>query len=213
MAPTRGKSRWPRRDSTEAKVIVHPDGSLCLERQRQECEEARILGRCAGSAAGIHQGELEHGSDRGMEWEALKIVVRGVSIGKVYGIQRKLEGELSQQEGELLQSREGDSAVNEPGLLEVHRWLEVAWNRLDNLVRRDYRQWVHWKGGRSGRMLQWLLKRERPSPVILSLRGPAGDMTLGQERVNSLLRDHLRGVYASPLRVDDSQGDGYLASL
>ncbi|KAJ1157954.1 hypothetical protein NDU88_010650 [Pleurodeles waltl] len=53
-------------------------------------------------------------------------------------------------------------------------------------------------------MLAWLLKRERPPPVILSLCRPAGDMILGQERVNSLLRDYLRGVCASLLYVDDT---------
>ncbi|KAJ1157953.1 hypothetical protein NDU88_010649 [Pleurodeles waltl] len=51
---------------------------------------------------------------RGMECEAIKIVVRGVSIGKVYGIRRKLEEKFTQQEGALgvLQIREGDVPIS-----------------------------------------------------------------------------------------------------
>ncbi|KAJ1081729.1 hypothetical protein NDU88_001906 [Pleurodeles waltl] len=62
-------------------------------------------------------------------------------------------------------------------------------------------------------MLAWLLRCERPLPVILSLCGPVGDMIMGQERVSYLLLDHLRGVYASPLHVDDTLVDGFLAGL
>ncbi|KAJ1117669.1 hypothetical protein NDU88_005866 [Pleurodeles waltl] len=146
---------------------------------------------------------------RGMEWKALKVVVRGVSTVKVYGVRRKLEEELTQQEGalELLQSREGDGAVDAPGLLEVHKRIEVVWNRLDNLVHRDYRDYrqrLHREGDQLGWMLAWLLNHERPTPVVLFLCGPAGDMIVGLEWINCLLHDHLRGVHVSPLRVDDT---------
>ncbi|KAJ1148834.1 hypothetical protein NDU88_001660 [Pleurodeles waltl] len=59
---------------------------------------------------------------------------------------------LTQQEGAvaLLQSREEDGAVDEAGLLEVHRRIEVTWNRVDNLVRKDHRQRLHLEGKRSG---------------------------------------------------------------
>ncbi|KAJ1193841.1 hypothetical protein NDU88_003137 [Pleurodeles waltl] len=57
-------------------------------------------------------------------------------------------------------------------------------------------------------MLAWLLKRERHPPLILSLCGPAIWTVMGQFSACV----HLRGVYASPMCVDDSQVDGYLAS-
>ncbi|KAJ1137522.1 hypothetical protein NDU88_003920 [Pleurodeles waltl] len=164
---------------------------------------------------GYIRENLNMAQTRRIEREALKVVVKGVSIGKVYGIRRRLEGELEQQEGALplLQSQEGDGAVDEAGLLEVHKRIEVEWNKLDNLVQKDYRHWLHREGDCSGRMLVWLLKCERPPLLMLSLGGPAGDMILGQVRVNSLLRDHLRVVDASPVRVDGSQMDGYLVTL
>ncbi|KAJ1198477.1 hypothetical protein NDU88_002318 [Pleurodeles waltl] len=34
----------------------------------------------------------------GLEWEALKVVIRGESIAKIYGIRKKLDQELAQQE-------------------------------------------------------------------------------------------------------------------
>ncbi|KAJ1142732.1 hypothetical protein NDU88_009045 [Pleurodeles waltl] len=59
-------------------------------------------------------------------------------------------------------------------------------------------------------MLTWLLKCEQ---LILSVCGPAGDMILGQTRVNLLLQDHLKGVYTLPVCADSSLVDEYLARL
>ncbi|KAJ1144879.1 hypothetical protein NDU88_011173, partial [Pleurodeles waltl] len=38
---------------------------------------------------------------RGAEWGALKVVVRGASLSKTYGIRKKLEEELGMAEGQL----------------------------------------------------------------------------------------------------------------
>ncbi|KAJ1116364.1 hypothetical protein NDU88_004579 [Pleurodeles waltl] len=35
---------------------------------------------------------------RGLEWEALKVVIRGESLSKTYGIRKRLDRELTQQE-------------------------------------------------------------------------------------------------------------------
>ncbi|KAJ1152866.1 hypothetical protein NDU88_005640 [Pleurodeles waltl] len=149
----------------------------------------------------------------GVEWEALKVVMRGVSLGKAYGIRKKLEQELMHQEEALtmLQNQGGEGANDEVGLLEVHRWIEIIRKRLDSYVRKDYRQQLHREGDRPGRKLAWLLKCERPLPSFLSLCGLTGGMILGQTWVNLLLQDHLRGVYASPVRADCSLVDKYLA--
>ncbi|KAJ1085090.1 hypothetical protein NDU88_005223 [Pleurodeles waltl] len=53
-------------------------------------------------------------------------------------------------------------------------------------------------GDRSGRMLAWLLQRERPIPIIQMPRVSSGEKMLGQLRVNSHLREHLRNIYATP---------------
>ncbi|KAJ1169680.1 hypothetical protein NDU88_001571 [Pleurodeles waltl] len=50
-------------------------------------------------------------------------------------------------------------------------------------------------------MLAWLLRQERPVPIIQMLRGPSGEKILGQLRVNSHLREHLRAIYATPCGV------------
>ena len=54
-------------------------------------------------------------------------------------------------------------------LLEAHKRGGETCDRLDGLVRTEYRQQFHREGDRSGRMLAWLLKRERPMPLITSL--------------------------------------------
>ncbi|KAJ1112214.1 hypothetical protein NDU88_000482 [Pleurodeles waltl] len=132
---------------------------------------------------------------RVVEWEALKVVIRGKSIGKTYGIRKKLEQELMQQEDalSLLQSQEQDGATGKAGLLEACGQIEVKWNRLDSYVRKEYRQAA--PGGHVlGHMLAWLLKHERPLPLILSLHRMSGEMILGQKWVNLLLREHLSGA-------------------
>ncbi|KAJ1160854.1 hypothetical protein NDU88_001346 [Pleurodeles waltl] len=51
-------------------------------------------------------------------------------------------------------------------------------NRLDSYVCKDYRQRLHWKGDCLGRMLAWLLKRERPPPIdSVALRADWGHDT------------------------------------
>ncbi|KAJ1109295.1 hypothetical protein NDU88_006657 [Pleurodeles waltl] len=134
----------------------------------------------------------------GIEWEALKVVIRGDSFGKSYGIRKKLERELMQQEDLLatLQSHVGSREVEEAGHREAHRRIEAIWNRQDSYVCKDFRQWLYREGDRSGdrsgRMLAQLFKRKCPSPIILSPRGLTGQRILGQARVNLLLQDHLK---------------------
>ncbi|KAJ1082260.1 hypothetical protein NDU88_002428 [Pleurodeles waltl] len=99
---------------------------------------------------------------RDIEWEALKVAIQGQSLGKSYGIRKKLEQELTKQEGILttLQSREGKSNVDEASHQKAHRRIGVIWNRLDSYVSKDYRQQLHPEGDRWGHMLAWFLKCE-----------------------------------------------------
>ncbi|KAJ1180251.1 hypothetical protein NDU88_005473 [Pleurodeles waltl] len=58
---------------------------------------------------------------RGIEWEALKVVIRGESLCKTYGIRKRLDQELTQQEYILsaLQRQVDNGAVSESDYLEV----------------------------------------------------------------------------------------------
>ncbi|KAJ1170451.1 hypothetical protein NDU88_002328 [Pleurodeles waltl] len=89
---------------------------------------------------------------RGIEWEALKVVIRGKSFGKSYGIREKLEQELTQQEDVLaaLQYGEASGDVSETDCREMHAKIGAIWNRLDSYIRRDYRQRLYHKGDRWG---------------------------------------------------------------
>ncbi|KAJ1209226.1 hypothetical protein NDU88_004604 [Pleurodeles waltl] len=62
-------------------------------------------------------------------------------------------------------------------------------------------------------MLAWILRRQRPIPIIQMLRGSSRERILGQLRVNAHLREHLRVVYASPCRVGLTQIQTYLNGL
>ncbi|KAJ1213710.1 hypothetical protein NDU88_001342 [Pleurodeles waltl] len=58
-------------------------------------------------------------------------------------------------------------------------------------------------------MLAWLLRCERPIPIIQMLCGSSGEKILGQLRVNS----HLRNIYATPCGVGVTRISEYLDGL
>ncbi|KAJ1165450.1 hypothetical protein NDU88_005878 [Pleurodeles waltl] len=136
----------------------------------------------------------------GIEWEALKVVIQGQSLTKTYGIRKKLDQELEQQEDALVvlqhQIDNGDALEAESQV--VRGCIGALWSKLDSYVRKDFRQRLHREGDWSGGLLAWLLRRERPTPLILSLRGPTGDRILGQTCVNAHLQEHLKAICSSP---------------
>ncbi|KAJ1084387.1 hypothetical protein NDU88_004536 [Pleurodeles waltl] len=143
----------------------------------------------------------------GIEWEALKVMIRGESLTKTYGIRKKLELELTQQEDApgALQHQIDNGGTLEAESQVVRACIGALWGRLDSYVRKDFRQRLHREGDRSGRLLAWQLRREHSIPMILSLWGPAGGRILGQTRVNAHLREHLEAIYFSLLCNVSSQ--------
>ncbi|KAJ1166338.1 hypothetical protein NDU88_006742 [Pleurodeles waltl] len=95
----------------------------------------------------------------GIEWEALKVVVRGKSLTKTYNIRKKLDQELAQQEDALntLQCQIDNSVASEAESRVVHGRIGALWSRLDNYVRKDFRQRLYREGDRSGCMVALLL--------------------------------------------------------
>ncbi|KAJ1204053.1 hypothetical protein NDU88_007834 [Pleurodeles waltl] len=88
--------------------------------------------------------------------EALKVVIRGESLSKTYGIRKRLDWKLTQLEDKLaaLQCQVDNGDASKSDCLEVRGRIVDLWDRLDNYVRRNYRQR---EGDSSGRMLAWLL--------------------------------------------------------
>ena len=87
----------------------------------------------------------------------------------------------------MLQRTGGGAERQDPKIVEAHRRVGEVWDRLDRFIRTDYRQRLHREGDRSGRMLDWLLKRERPPTLIVSLRCPDGSMARTQQDINAFL--------------------------
>ncbi|KAJ1118455.1 hypothetical protein NDU88_006646 [Pleurodeles waltl] len=101
----------------------------------------------------------------------------------------------------------------ESACLEARGRIVELWDRLESYVRRNYRQRLYREGDRSGRMLAWLLRQERPVSIIQMLCGPSGELILGQLRVISHLREHLRVIYTAPCSVDVTRIGEYLDGL
>ncbi|KAJ1184759.1 hypothetical protein NDU88_001562 [Pleurodeles waltl] len=89
---------------------------------------------------------------RGIEWEVLKVVIRGESLSKTYGIRKRLDRELTQQEDSLSaiqrQVDNGDGSGSD--CLGVRSGIVDLWGRLDNYVHREYRQRLIQEGDRLG---------------------------------------------------------------
>ncbi|KAJ1103573.1 hypothetical protein NDU88_000994 [Pleurodeles waltl] len=149
------------------------------------------------------------------ECEALKVVIRGESHSKTYGIRKRLDQELTRQEDVLtaLQRQIDNGYTPESACLEVRGRIVELWDRLDSYVPRNYRQQLYQEGDRLGRMLAWLLRRERPVPIIQMLCGPSGELILGQLWVHSHLPEHLLALYTAPCGVDVAQIGEYLDGL
>ncbi|KAJ1197494.1 hypothetical protein NDU88_001351 [Pleurodeles waltl] len=96
---------------------------------------------------------------RGIEWGALKVVIRGESLTKTYGIRKKLDQELAQQEDVLtiLLHQIDNRVASEDKSRVVHGRIGALWSRLDNYVCKDFRQRLYREGDHSGRMLAGLL--------------------------------------------------------
>ncbi|KAJ1186498.1 hypothetical protein NDU88_003279 [Pleurodeles waltl] len=62
-------------------------------------------------------------------------------------------------------------------------------------------------------MWAWLLRQEGPVTIIQMLRGPPGELILGQLWVNSHLREHLCFFYTAPCGVDVTRIGEYLDGL
>ncbi|KAJ1201786.1 hypothetical protein NDU88_005592 [Pleurodeles waltl] len=62
-------------------------------------------------------------------------------------------------------------------------------------------------------MLAWLLRQERPVPIIQLLRSSSGERILGQIMVNAHLHEHLRVIYAAPWSAGETQIQTYLNGL
>ncbi|KAJ1194759.1 hypothetical protein NDU88_004045 [Pleurodeles waltl] len=67
---------------------------------------------------------------RGIEWEALKVVIRGESLSKMYGIRTRLDQELTQQEDVLavLQRQVDNGDASESDCLEVCGRIVDLWD-------------------------------------------------------------------------------------
>ncbi|KAJ1140885.1 hypothetical protein NDU88_007222 [Pleurodeles waltl] len=105
---------------------------------------------------------------RGLEWEGLKVVIRGEILSKTYGTRQRLDWELTHLEEVLatLQHQVDNGEASKADCLEVRCRIVDLCDRLENYVRRNYRQRLFREVDRSGHMLAWLLRRERPVPII-----------------------------------------------
>ncbi|KAJ1152068.1 hypothetical protein NDU88_004846 [Pleurodeles waltl] len=92
-----------------------------------------------GVLNGYFSTNWDTGNALGIEWEALKVVIRGESLSKTCGIRKRLEQELTRQVNVLtaLQRQIDNGDAPESACLEMRGRIVELWDRLDSYVRQS----------------------------------------------------------------------------
>ncbi|KAJ1154959.1 hypothetical protein NDU88_007698 [Pleurodeles waltl] len=108
-------------------------------------------------------------SSRYLEWEALKVEVRGYSIGQTVGIKRTLEQEVIKLEGAIhsWEKKVHKSAQEREEYEQVMKSYSCAEEQLRCHCLQKHLATVQAEEGRSGKMLAWLVKAGGEGTPIL----------------------------------------------
>ncbi|KAJ1182127.1 hypothetical protein NDU88_007322 [Pleurodeles waltl] len=124
-----------------------------------------------------------------------------------------LESDLRETEYSLAtaQQTHPDTVESHETELQIgHRITEIL-NRLGKLNSHEYRQLLHREGDRLGRLLAWLLRRERLLHLIFSLK--RADATRVTTKSGILLTEHLKAVNTKGGNAQIPEIQWYLATL
>ncbi|KAJ1084299.1 hypothetical protein NDU88_004451 [Pleurodeles waltl] len=128
-----------------------------------------------------------------IEWEAFKVVIRGVIIGAVTGVRKTLVSELTQAE-EKLGILEKELIINPTnttalqGLRSEHARLVEKLRKFDHI---RYKEIMHIEGDRAGPLLARLIKEElAPTPILHIRTIQHGDITTQLDINTAVFKDY-----------------------
>lgn len=157
---------------------------------------------------GVTQYFLENegtASSIAVEWDAFKVVVRGLCITNVVGVWKTLLQDIDTA-GQRLREQER----TRPGQPQRHRELLEAREAVAVAVERlhcfDYKKYVacaHIERDKSGTLLAWLANPERRGSTILELYSPSGELCRTHQGINEQFLAYYTELYQSKIAMNE----------
>ncbi|KAJ1113088.1 hypothetical protein NDU88_001345 [Pleurodeles waltl] len=168
----------------------------------------------------VFRDQIEHGlikyfrdnwgsiEERTLEWDAMKIVVRGICISVSKGIRHDMEKELTLQESKLADFEISllTGSMEKLELNTQRQKVGELWDRLDK--HNPSVGWGQWnqKGNKSGCLLTRIIRTEHQPQPILEMQVEQGKLVHTQQAINKIFAAHLQRVYTDDQGVGADQG-------
>ena len=151
---------------------------------------------------------LSHNTDTAssslIEWEALKVVVRGACIHNSIGAKHALVREIQQVEESLLELEMAavSDSTKVPRLQEACTQHTLLLDRLRCLDVKAYIEREHREGNKSGWLLAWLARTDHAIAPILSIVDIDGSLKDTQEQINGLFQKYYSNLYSCKSQIN-----------
>lgn len=150
-----------------------------------------------------------------MEWDAMKSVVRGVSIGQVVGARHEIHNQLLRIEDSLtkLEREVTTDPTKKEALQEAHIEHAEVLETLRTIDYAAYTQRIHTEADKAGTLLARIV-RDRPDPLpITHICASHDTLVHTQLEINTAFHDQLQLLYAAPPTIDDVQISEFMREL
>ncbi|XP_078527931.1 uncharacterized protein LOC144802337 [Lissotriton helveticus] len=171
-----------------------------LWKLRPETLEDPLFGEALAEGVALYFTDNEGTVDsRATEWDAFKVVVRGICIKDYVGVRKVLLGDLAKADAKLREAERG-----RPGHPELQETLcsarEAVAVEVERLRAFDYKRYVlrsHVAGDKAGTLLAWLSNPTRRCAPILQLKDKAGVIQHTQLGIVAGFQEYYEGLYKS----------------
>ena len=144
------------------------------------------------AAIGIHltqyfESNEATGNSSGLEWDAMKVVMRGHCIKTSWGTRHILQRSVLNMETQIrkLEQEVVASVEARPCLTALRKHREES-RRLSNIDYKSYVRRQHAEGDKPGRVLAWLLRTETPRTVLGAIQTSTGEIVNTQVEINEV---------------------------
>ncbi|KAJ1158803.1 hypothetical protein NDU88_011476, partial [Pleurodeles waltl] len=154
-------------------------------------------------------------SDRRVEWETLKVVIRGHCLGQTVGIRRDLTAEVLRIET-TLRRWESELGINPEATRLLSAAQEAHNEALERRCCHDYNihtNRIHEEEVRAGTLLAWLIKPESRGTPITHLTTQDRTILHPPTHINDEFRSCYMTLYSAPLLAERSELHIYLSGL
>lgn len=154
-------------------------------------------------------------STRALEWDAFKVVVRGLCITKYVGVRKTLLQDVEKAEQKLRETERArpEQPERQKEVLEAKEAMAVELERLRCFDYKKYLVKAHAECDKSGSLLAWLANPTPRGTPILALKTREGHLVYTQREINARFLDYYEDLYKSSLGVTGGDIDTFLTAV